>query len=254
MVPVIQPLVLSGRELRSTLQTSKLFHEPVSPVRSAALQGFVEELVYHHPAISRLERERTLSRAGLGEQELEFLRGRFKAVTERRIRNPGRPLTAAQKSLFNRKFATLLSFRWNAQAAGAFLAFANLEDEEIPTAASAIFPNLESFQATSLEIPGWEYPVPLPRRFNNFLLYFVDVPENEIYRQREIYQRFSREQPERSVSLTEEITGAFLGTRFLGSYIPAQQSDLFKAYKAMASYVEEVKELEDFNPARALIK
>ena len=251
----IPPVRLTQPQFRAVLAESRLFNGPVSGARAGTLWGFTQELVRrpNSSTIPPILQTKILMEADLSPDEIENVGRHFKAMTARRRRTPDVPLTQSERSLFTDHLMKVLNLPWNAQIAGAFLAFADMPDEELPTPAAGLFPSFESFRKGSIQLAGWEYPVPLSSRYNNFPLYFYNVPHNDGYREMPVLRRFMSEEPELEQHLSQQITAA-MKQHTMDLLLPTLEAKLYQAYQKMAGYVDALREpASDENPARVLI-
>ncbi len=256
-------------EFRGLLETSRLFNGGISPARAGALTGFVYELELSPYLLGVPPQVIAEARSKISEKDQESWRLKFSSLLKGKVERPNSHLTEEEKGYFDERLLGAFQLPWKAQAAGAFLVFANIEEGEIPTAAAGLFPTLESFRTQPIEwaseyTGGWSQ-----NRYNNFHLYFCSLPGN-VYRNKLFFRRFSREEPERERWLTERVTPNHrarmkwaddlfkariaLYPKMPDEILPDFEPELYEAYKKMASYVKEIrlKEVPDL-PWRVLI-
>lgn len=245
----------SVAQLRGVLEMTPLFQGEISPARAGALKGFVCVMTGKPdlPSIPHDLIAETLKRGRIAKNDLHTLRVNFGSLVDGKMRRPGTPLKEMDKSCFNVTLLRVMHLPWNAQIAGAFLAFAGQEDEKIPTAAAGFFPDYDSFRTQSIAWPPGYSRQPRLNQHNNFYVHFCRYDRNH-HRMKPAYCRFLREEPEMERDLTEKITSGVHPHKGVSESLPAFEPELYEAYKKMASYVEEVraKEAPEW-PWRALI-
>lgn len=243
--------------LQTCMTSSRLFNGPVGSSRAGALFSLMEE-VADLPAsyfVPPEFQDTSLAEVQLTPEELNICGNRLKTLAEQGMRRPDVPLTQRERCEFTDGLLKLLQLPWNGQITGAFLTFINLADEELPTAASGLFPTFESFRINEFFIEGVGAWPSFPR-YNNFHLHFIPLGDGdeEIHRSRSAFRRFQHEEPSLEQSLTQQVLEFHSRKIPTYRYLPWIELELYQAYKIMASYVDEIAEIApQRHPARALI-
>jgi len=155
MALTIPSMPISHAQFQAFLGDSLLCNGPVSVERAGALREFVQNLLGNPGSICIPSDfiNKTHQQARLSSNDLGALSVKFERLTEDWMKRADAPLKKADRRAFTKRFITVFNLPWNAQIAGAFLAFANMADQALPTAAAGLFPNFESFESRFIEIP-----------------------------------------------------------------------------------------------------